>query len=80
MVEAALTALKSSSNENFKKTAQTAFEWYHGRNTQEVALYNQETCTCFDGITPEGLNQNQGAEATLSYYLAYLKLKEKSLA
>lgn len=80
MVEAALTALNSSSNENFKKTAQTAFEWYHGRNTQEVTLYNQETCTCFDGITPEGLNQNQGAEATLSYYLAYLKLKEKSLA
>jgi len=38
MVEAALTALNSNSNENFKKTAQTAFEWYHGRNTQEVTF------------------------------------------
>jgi len=79
MVEAALMALNSTGDENYLKTAQIAFEWYHGRNTRDVMIYNQKTGTCHDGITSEGLNQNQGAEATLSYYLAYLRLKEKDL-
>ena len=78
MVEASLMALNSTGVESYQRTAQIAFEWYHGRNTRGVVIYNQETGTCYDGITPDGLNQNQGAEATLSYYLAYLKLKEKS--
>ena len=80
MVEAAIMALNSTGDESYRRAAQIAFEWYHGRNAQRVALYNEETGTCHDGITPEGLNQNQGAEATLSYYLAFLKMKEESLA
>jgi len=80
MVEAALMALNSTGDERYRRAAQIAFEWYHGRNAQRVELYNEETGTCYDGITPEGLNQNQGAEATLSYYLAFLKMKEESLA
>ena len=79
MVETALMALNSTGEERYKRTAQIAFEWYHGRNTLNVTPYNRKTSTCYDGITPDGLNRNQGAEATLSYYLAYLKLKEKDL-
>ena len=79
MVEAALMALNSTGEERYQKTAQIAFEWYYGRNALDVILYNQKTGTCYDGITSEGLNQNQGAEATLSYYLACLKLKERNL-
>lgn len=79
MVEAALMASDSTGDESYLKTAQIAFEWYHGRNTRSVEIYNRKTGTCYDGITPEGLNQNQGAEATLSYYHAYLWLKEKNL-
>ncbi|TET64606.1 glycosyltransferase, partial [Candidatus Bathyarchaeota archaeon] len=29
---------------------------------------------CYDGITPQGLNLNQGAESTVSYLLARLEL------
>lgn len=79
MVEAALTALNSTGDERYRNTALIAFEWYHGRNTKGVVIYNPETATCYDGITPKGLNQNQGAEATLSYYLAHLKLGEENL-
>ena len=79
MVEAALMAYDATGEERYHKTALTAFEWYHGRNTKKVDLLNPETGTCYDGITPEGLNRNQGAEATLSYYLAYLKLREHDL-
>jgi len=79
MVEAALMAFNSTDDEKYKRTALMAFEWYHGRNTQKVKIYNQKTGTCYDGITEKGLNQNQGAESTLSYYLAYLKLKENNI-
>ena len=79
MVEAALTALNSTGDREYKRTALAAFDWYHGGNTQGLTLYNEEAGTCYDGITPEGFNRNQGAESTLSYYLAYLKLKEHNL-
>ncbi len=79
MVEAALAALKSTGDEVYRDTAKTAFEWYHGRNLQRATLYNPETGTCFDGITREGLNRNQGAESTLSYYLAYLEMRENNI-
>jgi hypothetical protein len=79
MVEAALTAFDSTGDREYNRTALAAFEWYHGGNTQGLTLYNEGTGTCYDGITPEGVNRNQGAESTLSYYLAYLKLKEHNL-
>jgi hypothetical protein len=72
MVEAALTAYRSTREESYLKVAQIAFDWYNGRNTQGVILFNDVTGACHDGITPKGLNQNQGAESTLSFYLAYL--------
>jgi len=79
MVEAALMAYDATDEDRYLEAAQIAFEWYHGGNTKDVDLLNPETGTCYDGITPEGLNRNQGAEATLSYYLAYLKLREHGL-
>ncbi len=79
-VDAALAAWRITRKEHYRDAAQTAFDWYHGGNLNGVVLYNPETGTCYDGITHEGLNQNQGAEATLSYYLAYLAMRENGLA
>jgi len=79
MVDAVSKAYNITGDENYRRIAKLAFEWYHGRNIKRVGVYNEETNTCFDGITSEGLNRNQGAESTLSYYLAYLKLKGKKL-
>ena len=79
MVEAALMAFNSTGNEAYRNVAQIAFEWYHGRNTQGVTLYNPKTWTCYDGITAEGINLNQGAESILSYYISYLKVREDNL-
>ena len=76
MIEAALDAYEVTNFELYERTAQIAFEWYHGKNIHGVSIYNEDESTCYDGLTPFGLNRNQGAEATLSYYLAYLKLKE----
>ncbi|MDH5783163.1 MAG: glycosyltransferase [Candidatus Bathyarchaeota archaeon] len=75
MTEAALTALQTTGDEEYRRTAYTIFEWYLGRNPQKVMVYNLETGGCYDGITPSGVNLNQGAEATVAYLLARLELE-----
>jgi hypothetical protein len=75
MVEAALAAFRATGEENYKKAVYAMFEWFLGRNTKGLVVYNPETGGCHDGITPDGLNLNEGAEATVSYLLARLELE-----
>jgi len=75
MVEAALTAFRVTGDEKYRRAAQVVFDWFLGRNSHGVPVYNVETGGCHDGITPRGLNLNQGAEATVSYLLARLEME-----
>lgn len=75
MVEAASTAFQVTGKEQYSKIAYTAFEWFLGKNSKNVMVYNPATGGCYDGITPEGLNRNQGAESGLSYLLARLEME-----
>jgi len=47
-----------------------ALSWYYGSNLKQLAVYDTATGGCYDGLTEEGLNLNQGAESVLSYLLA----------
>lgn len=76
MAEVAVDAWKITGEENYSKIAVDSFLWFHGKNTNQKSLINTNNFTCYDGLTPEGINLNQGAESTISYYLSYLKLKE----
>jgi hypothetical protein len=75
MVEAALVAYRTTGDEKYQKAAYTIFEWFLGKNSKNFVVYNVETGGCHDGITPNGLNLNEGAEATISYLLARLELE-----
>lgn len=79
MVEAIVSAMGCINNGKYKDLALTVFDWYHGNNIAGIPLLNNDSFTCYDGITSKGLNQNRGAESTISYYLAYLLLKEYSI-
>jgi hypothetical protein len=79
MVEALIEAYHVTDMKEYVKYALQCFSWYHGNNTKGATLFNPITSTCFDGITPKGLNKNQGAESTLSYYMAYLALKMNNI-
>ena len=78
MVEAAVSAMKCTNDGKYKDLALDAFDWYHGRNILGTRLFDRDTFRCYDGITSKGINQNMGAESTISYYLAYLLLKENN--
>jgi uncharacterized protein YyaL (SSP411 family) len=45
-------------------------EWFHGRNCMEHSMVDPETGGCYDGITAEGVNYNQGAESIISLLLS----------
>ena len=78
MVEAASAALQATGKEQYSKIAHIAFDWFMGKNSKNVMVYNPATGGCYDGITPEGLNRNQGAESGLSYLLARLEMETLS--
>jgi len=75
MVEAASIAYQVTGKKMYSKMAWTAFAWYLGKNSNGVMVYNPVTGGTYDGISARGLNQNQGAEAGLSYLLARLEME-----
>jgi hypothetical protein len=79
MVDALNEAKRITGDEQYSKLAQTVFEWFFGNNTKNVVVYDAENGGCYDGINPDGLNLNQGAESTLSYLLTRLSIEELNL-
>jgi hypothetical protein len=73
--EAAIAAFRITNEQAYLEAAYDAFEWFLGGNLKGLTLYDPENGSCCDGITPQGLNQNKGAEATLSYLQARLNLE-----
>jgi hypothetical protein len=76
LVEAAVDAFYATKDKAYLQTANIAFEWFLGRNSRKVVMYSPETGGCFVGLAPEKVNMNQGAESSISYLSARLKLEE----
>ncbi len=76
LVDAAADAFMATQEQRYLEVAPLAFEWFLGRNTRNQVMYNPETCGCFDGLSEDSVNQNQGAESSISYLMARLKLEE----
>ena len=73
MLQAAYQATK---NKEYLRLQRKAFDWFLGSNDLHIPVYNFTTHGCHDGLTPNGLNLNQGAESTLSFLLALLTVVE----
>lgn len=75
MVSACLEAHRMTGEERWYREAQRAFDWFLGRNDLRLPLYDPTTGGCRDGLQPDGVNQNQGAESTLSFLLALAEMR-----
>ncbi|MCL2358361.1 MAG: glycosyltransferase [Nitrososphaerota archaeon] len=75
-VEASVDAYYVTKNKCYLEAAETAFGWFLGRNSRKVMVYNPQTGGCYDGISQQYINLNQGAESSICYLLARLKLEE----
>ncbi|GAF90042.1 unnamed protein product, partial [marine sediment metagenome] len=51
-----------------------SFEWFLGANRLGLPLYDFSTAGCRDGLEASGVNENQGAESTVSFLLALLAM------
>jgi len=76
MVLACQEAYQATGDKVYRDLAQLAYQWYLGRNINKLPLYNKETGGCHDGLIPEGVNPNQGAEALLSWLYSSQLMKE----
>ena len=47
-----------------------AYEWFLGDNLLGVQIADASSGGCFDALTPQGVNVNQGAESTLMWLTA----------
>lgn len=74
-VEALVTAYSITKNKKYQTHAKLAFEWFLGKNHLNQMVYDEATGGCYDGLGRFSLNFNQGAESTLSYFLARLAIK-----
>ncbi len=79
-VAACLEAHRVTNERRWFDHAQTAFDWFMGRNDVGLSLYDPETGGCYDGLHPQRVNENQGAEATLAFQLALMEMRIASAA
>ena len=74
-VSACLAAHRLTGQNRWRQEADMAFEWFLGRNDLKLALYNPQTGGCYDGLHPDRVNQNQGAESTLAFLQSLLEIR-----
>jgi hypothetical protein len=74
MIDACMEAHECTQDEKWVQLASTCFNWYLGKNDQQTKLYDHASGGCRDGLTPHGVNENQGAESMLSYLSSLLAI------
>ena len=67
---AAEAALEVTGESRFGAVMELAYAWFLGRNDLGRSVANPVRGAAFDGLTPSGLNLNQGAESTLMWLTA----------
>ena len=75
-VSACLQANRATGQSKWRKEAWSAFNWFLGDNDLQIALYDPTTGGCRDGLHPDRVNENQGAESTLSFLMALLEMRK----
>jgi hypothetical protein len=75
MVSASLDAARITGEPRWSREARRAFDWFLGQNHLHQPLYDFETGGCRDGLHVDRVNENQGAESTLSFLLSLSELR-----
>jgi glycosyltransferase involved in cell wall biosynthesis len=74
-ISACLEAYRLTHDRRWTDEAHCVFRWFLGKNDLQVPLYDAATGGCKDGLHPDRVNENQGAESTLSFLMALLEMQ-----
>ena len=69
---ACLKAFELTKKDVYQERAGQCLGWYTGQNVRNVSLIDPDSGGCMDGILPEGLNRNEGAESLVCWMTASL--------
>lgn len=67
MAFACARALALSGDDSWAVPFWAAVEWWLGRNDHRAVVFDPATGGSYDGLTPQGVNSNQGAESTIAF-------------
>lgn len=76
LIDACLELHVATGDKRWRQEAERCLGWYLGRNDLNAQIYDFETGGCRDGLEPDGVNANQGAESTLSWLISLLRMYE----
>ena len=80
MVSACIEAQRVTGDEQWAKHSRRAFNWFLGQNQLQQSIYDATTGGCRDGLHADRVNENEGAESTLSFLLALLEMRSADRA
>ena len=73
-VSACMNAFRATGNQHWAEEARRSFTWFLGQNQLQQALYDPRTGGCRDALHVDRVNENQGAESTLSFLMALMDM------
>jgi hypothetical protein len=76
MIEACVEAFKVTRDQTWFKSAVMCFNWFLGHNDLNMVLYDPKTGGCRDGLMADGINQNEGAESSITWLLSLMTLQK----
>lgn len=74
-IAACIEARRITGDDRWMEDARKQFNWFVGQNHLEKSVYDMSSGGCRDGIHPDRLNENQGAESTLSFLMALVEMR-----
>ena len=80
MVSACLDAHRITGDARWSRYASSAFKWFLGQNHLQQTVYDVSTGGCRDGLHADRVNENQGAESTISFLLALWDMRSAERA
>lgn len=78
-ISACLEARRVTNDERWARHARRTFGWFLGQNQLQRPLYDAASGGCRDGLHADRVNENEGAESTLSFQLALLEMRNLEL-
>ena len=76
LLQASADAFRITGNPIWLTNARSCLDWFLGRNDLGLPVYDFATGGCHDGIDPQGINENMGAESTLSWLISLLTMHD----
>ena len=74
-VSACMHAFRTTGDHRWAEHARRAFTWFLGQNQLQQPLYDPLSGGCRDALHADRVNNNEGAESTLSFLLALMDMR-----